>query len=125
MEVLEQVDRMLPGLLDEDDLQYMLGRYKFRRGLKKAGRAYDASTTIGTGVALVTIGVLMLIPGPVDALFAVAGGAAAGYFFGPGAVVTGAIIGVAIYNIAAVAVIVVGVVVIVSGLIEMATDSIS
>ncbi len=116
MSVLEQIDRMLPNLIDEDELRFVPGRYKYRRGLKKAGRAHDCSTTVAAGMALVTIGILMLIPGPVDLLFGLTGSAIGGMIGGPGGAALGFAIGLAIYNVMAVVVIVIGVVMIVAGL---------
>ena len=116
MSVLEQVDRMCPHLVNEDDLLVMPRRYKFRRGLDKGT---NRKSTVAKGVALVTIGILMLIPGPVDLAFAMAGGAIGGFIGGPAGAAAGSVIGLAIYNIFAVVVIVVGVTMIVAGLLGL------
>ena len=111
--VLEQIDLMLPNLIDEDNLMVMPGRYKYRRGLKKnsAGKSTSAQ-----GVALVTIGILMLIPGPVDLAFATAGAAIGGFVGGPAGAAIGAMIGLVVYNAIAIVVIVVGITLILAGM---------
>jgi hypothetical protein len=114
MSVLEQVDLMLPDLVDEDDLLVMPGR--FRRGLKKVAQVYERTTTFAAGVSLVTIGMLMLVPGPVDFAFAMAGATIGGYIGGPAGATAGAVIGLVIYNVLAIVVIIAGVVMIVSSL---------
>lgn len=116
MSTLEVIDRMLPDIIDESELERSPGRFKYRRGLKKAGRAYDRSTTVATGLALVTVGILMLIPGPVDVAFALAGATIGGILGGPGGAAMGALIGIVIYNAIAIAVVVTGIVLIVAGL---------
>ncbi len=113
MPILEQIDRMLPHLIDEDDLMVMPGRYKYRRGLKKSS---SRKSTTAMGVALVTIGILMLIPGPVDLAFAAAGAAIGGYIGGPAGAAIGAMIGLVVYNVIAVVVVIVGITLIVAGL---------
>ncbi len=113
MSTLEQIDLMLPNLIDEDNLLVMPGRYKYRRGLKKSS---SRKSTTATGFALVTIGILMLIPGPVDLAFAAAGAAIGGYLGGPAGAALGAMIGLVVYNAIAVVVIVVGITLIVAGL---------
>ncbi len=113
LSVLEQIDRMLPNLIDEDDLMVMPGRYKYRRGLKKTS---SKRSTVGMGVALVTIGILMLIPGPVDLAFAAAGAAIGGYIGGPAGAAIGAMVGLVVYNAIAVVVVIVGITLIVAGL---------
>ena len=114
--VLERIDLMLPNLIDEDDLLVMPGRYKYRRGLKKQTHR---KSTVAKGFALVTIGILMLIPGPVDLAFMAVGGAIGGFIGGPAGAAMGAMVGLAIYNIAAVVVIVIGVTLIVAGLLGL------
>ena len=120
METLEQVDRMLPGLVDESELDRMPRFYRYRRGIKKFGqksaRALQRAENIGAGISLVWLGCMMLIPGPGDFIAAGVGGAVAGYFFGAGAVATGMILAVAFVNLIAVAIIVVGVYLIAKGL---------
>lgn len=113
MSTLEQIDLMLPRLVDEDDLLVMPGRYKYRRGLKKKN---SRKSTVAKGVALVTIGILMLIPGPVDLAFMAVGATIGGYIGGPAGAALGAMIGLAIYNVVAVAVVIVGITLIVVGL---------
>jgi len=113
MSTLEQIDLMLPNLIDEDNLLVMPGRYKYRRGLKKGS---SRKSTTAQGIALVTIGILMLIPGPVDLAFATAGAAIGGYLGGPAGAALGAVIGLVVYNAIAIAVIAVGITLIVAGL---------
>jgi hypothetical protein len=114
--VLEQVDRMLPALIDEDDLDRVPGRFRYRRGLKKSTRK-GSTTTVG--IALVTIGILMLIPGPVDLTFFAIGAAIGGFLGGPAGAAMGGAIGLAFYNIVALVVVIVGVVLIVAGLLGL------
>lgn len=116
MSVLEQIDLMLPNLIDEDNLLVMPGRYKYRRGLKKSS---SRKSTTAQGIALVTIGILMLIPGPVDLAFMAVGASVGGMIGGPAGAAVGSMVGLAIYNIAAVLVIIVGVILIVGGLLGL------
>ena len=113
MSTLEQIDLMLPNLIDEDNLLVMPGRYKYRRGLKKSS---SRKSTTAQGIGLVTIGILMLIPGPIDLAFATAGAAIGGYLGGPAGAALGAMIGLVVYNAIAIVVIVVGITLIVAGL---------
>jgi hypothetical protein len=113
MSTLEQVDRMLPDLIDETELKNSPGRYRYRRGLNKSS---SKKSTTAMGIALVTVGILMLIPGPVDLAFAGAGAAIGGYIAGPAGAAMGAVIGLAIYNVMAVIVVIVGITLIVAGL---------
>ncbi len=119
LEVLEKVDLMLPDIIDEDQIQFMPMRYKFKRGLKKVGRAYERTSTFGAGLALVTIGIMMLVPGPVDFALAVVGYTIGSAIGGPVGGAIGAAVAVALYNILAVVVIVVGVVMMISGLLGL------
>ena len=104
-DILECVDRMIPGLVQEKDVE------ELPRRIQDNVRAMSRSSTLAMGLTLVGVGVAMLVPGPVDAAFAAVGL----YFGGP----TGAVIGVAIYNIMAVIVIAAGVILIVAGLLGL------
>ena len=120
VDILERVDMILPGLIDDDEMKRIVERNRrFRSSRGKAGTSKSSrgNGTRALGVSLVIMGVAMAIPGPVDLAFAAAGGAIGGWLGGPAGAATGAAIRLAIYNIAAVVVIVVGVALIIGSFI--------
>ena len=106
LSTLEQVDRMLPDLIDETELKNSPGRYRYRRGLQKTSNRKSLTKVIG--LALITIGIMMLIPGPVDLAFAAVGATIGGTLGGPVGAVIGGIVGVILYNVMALAMIAIG-----------------
>jgi hypothetical protein len=103
LDVLERIDLMLPDIIDEDDVQtfhrkrYSNNSRSLRTNRQRSGRA-------AVGVALVTIGTLMLVPGPVD-VFLLTAGTAVGSAVGIPWLGMAAL---AIYNVLAIAMIVIG-----------------
>ena len=104
-DVLEAVDRLIPDYIEKN--KNRVGRY-VRRG-RPVLAAYDKFNTFAAGVSLVTLGVILLAPGPGDAIASLAGGMIAGYFFGASATGTGVLIALAIVNIIPIVMIVVGI----------------
>tara|TARA_B100000519_G_scaffold135134_1_gene116722 strand:+ start:1271 stop:1675 length:405 start_codon:yes stop_codon:yes gene_type:complete len=117
-DVLEQIDRMLPHLIDDDEMRRILERNRrFRSNSGRGGTRRSTRGNQGTralGVSLVVMGIAMLIPGPVDLAFVAAGAAIGGFFGGPAGAALGAKIGLIVYNAAAVAVVIAGLVLIVA-----------
>ena len=96
-DILECVDRMVPGLVQEKDVEELPRRIQDN---------VRVSRTLQTavGYTLVAVGTAMFVPGPLDATAAAVGF----YFGGP----VGAVIGIVIYNVIAVVFIAVGLVLI-------------
>ena len=114
-DILEEIDLMLPGLIDQSEISKIQSRnFKFRQS---RGKGNQKKSSRALGISLVILGAAMLIPGPVDLAFAAAGGAIGGFLGGPAGAATGAMIGLAIYNIAAVIVITIGIVIIIGSFI--------
>lgn len=114
-DILERVDLMLPGLVDQSEIKKIQDRnFRFRQS---RGKGNSKKSTRALGISLVLLGIAMAIPGPIDLAFAATGAAIGGWLGGPAGAATGAIIGVAIYNIAAVVVITIGIVLIIGSFI--------
>ncbi len=103
LDVLERVDLMLPSIIDEDDVDTM-HRKRYSNNSRSLRTNRQRSGRAAVGVALVTLGIAMLVPGPVD-LILLSGGSAVGTAVGLPWLGVAALV---IYNILAIAMIVVG-----------------
>ncbi len=103
LNVLQRIDLMLPDIIDVDDVE-TFHRKRMSRGSRSVRSNVQRKGRAVTGVALVTLGIAMLVPGPVD-LFLFTAGTAVGSAIG---IPWLGVAAVTIYNVLAIVMIVVG-----------------